>query len=86
MRIEHIAMYVNDLEGAKNFFVKYFKAISQKGHSFRSYKQFSCGNSRKRESAVLLLRMVKRKVGAECGKKRFCPCMGRDDGQARRDS
>jgi lactoylglutathione lyase len=23
MRIEHIAMYVNDLEGAKDFFVKY---------------------------------------------------------------
>ncbi|MBE8954187.1 MAG: VOC family protein [Quinella sp. 2Q5] len=26
MRIEHIAMYVNDLEAEKNFFVKYFKA------------------------------------------------------------
>lgn len=26
MRIEHIAMYVNDLENAKKFFVKYFKA------------------------------------------------------------
>lgn len=27
MRIEHIAMYVNDLEGAKDFFVKYFHAV-----------------------------------------------------------
>ena len=24
MKIEHIAMYVNDLEAARNFFVKYF--------------------------------------------------------------
>lgn len=28
VRIEHIAMYVNDLENAKNFFVKYFNASS----------------------------------------------------------
>lgn len=28
MRIEHIAMYVNDLEGTKQFFEKYFGAIS----------------------------------------------------------
>ena len=27
MRIEHIAMYVNDLEGAKDFFAKYFHAV-----------------------------------------------------------
>ncbi len=26
MRIEHVAMYVNDLEAAKNFFVKFFGA------------------------------------------------------------
>jgi lactoylglutathione lyase len=26
MKIEHIAMYVNDLEKAKNFFVRYFEA------------------------------------------------------------
>ena len=26
MRIEHIAMYVNDLEKTKEFFVKYFNA------------------------------------------------------------
>lgn len=26
MRIEHIAVYVNDLEGAKSFFEKYFSA------------------------------------------------------------
>lgn len=28
MRIEHIAMYVNDLEATKDFFVKFFKASS----------------------------------------------------------
>lgn len=28
MRIEHIAMYVNDLEKTKDFFVKYFNAIA----------------------------------------------------------
>lgn len=28
MHIEHVAMYVNDLEKARDFFVKYFNAIS----------------------------------------------------------
>lgn len=28
MKIEHIAMYVNDLEAAKEFFIKYFGAVS----------------------------------------------------------
>lgn len=42
MRIEHIAMYVNDLEGAKDFFCKYFDAASNflyhnKSTGFRSY-------------------------------------------------
>ena len=42
MRIEHIAMYVCDLDGAKEFFVKYFGAISNDGYhnrktGFRSY-------------------------------------------------
>lgn len=42
MRIEHIAMYVNDLEKAKDFFTKYFKATSNDGYhnkttGFRSY-------------------------------------------------
>ena len=32
MRIEHIAMYVNDLEATKEFFVKYFNATSNKGY------------------------------------------------------
>lgn len=27
MRIEHIAMYVENLENAKNFFIKYFNAV-----------------------------------------------------------
>ena len=42
MRIEHIAMYVNDLEKTKDFFVKYFHAIPNEGYhnkttDFRSY-------------------------------------------------
>lgn len=42
MKIEHIAMYVNDLEAAKEFFVKYLGAISNNGYhnpttNFRSY-------------------------------------------------
>lgn len=42
MRIEHIAMYVKDLEGAKAFFEKYLGAVSNDGYhnkntDFRSY-------------------------------------------------
>lgn len=42
MFIEHIAMYVNDLEKARDFFVKYFGAVSNEGYhnprtNFRSY-------------------------------------------------
>ena len=42
MKIEHVAMYVNDLEGAKNFFIKYLGASSNDGYhnvktDFRSY-------------------------------------------------
>ena len=42
MKIEHIAMYVNDLEKARDFFVKYFNAVSNNGYhnkttDFRSY-------------------------------------------------
>ena len=42
MRIEHIAMYVNDLEAAKDFFVTYFRAVPNGGYhnkttDFRSY-------------------------------------------------
>lgn len=32
MRIEHIAMYVSDLCGARDFFVKYFGAVSNEGY------------------------------------------------------
>lgn len=32
MRIEHIAMYVNDLEGARDFFVTYFGAVPNEGY------------------------------------------------------
>ena len=42
MRIEHVAMYVNDLEKARDFFVRYFHAASNDGYhnrktDFRSY-------------------------------------------------
>ena len=31
MRIEHVAMYVNDLEGAKSFFERYLGAAKKGG-------------------------------------------------------
>ncbi len=42
MKIEHVAMYVTDLEMAKNFFVKYFQAEATKKYhnqttDFKSY-------------------------------------------------
>lgn len=42
MQIEHIAMYVNDLEKTRDFFIKYFNAKSNEGYhnqttDFRSY-------------------------------------------------
>ena len=42
MQIEHIAMYVNNLESARDFFVRYFNATSNDGYhnkttDFRSY-------------------------------------------------
>ena len=42
MKIEHIALYVNDLEGARDFFEKYLGAKSNEGYhnpktDFRSY-------------------------------------------------
>ena len=42
IKIEHIAMYVNDLERAKDFFTKYFNATADAGYlnkttGFRSY-------------------------------------------------
>ena len=42
MKIEHIALYVNDLEKARNFFMKYLGAKSNDGYhnpktNFRSY-------------------------------------------------
>lgn len=42
MKIEHIAMYVNDLEKTRDFFIKYFGAVSNDGYhnkntDFRSY-------------------------------------------------
>ena len=49
MHIEHIAMYVNDLEKARTFFMRYFGASSNEGYQnprtdFRSYfLSFDCG-------------------------------------------
>ncbi len=42
VRIEHVAMYVNDLEGTKNFFERYMGAAANDGYhnvktDFRSY-------------------------------------------------
>ena len=42
MRMEHVAMYVNDLEGAKRFFERYLGAAANDGYhnvktDFRSY-------------------------------------------------
>lgn len=42
MKIEHIAMYVNDPEGARDFFIRYLQGISNDGYhnkntDFRSY-------------------------------------------------
>ena len=42
MKIEHVALYVNDLERAKDFFIKYFNAKSNDGYhnhktDFKSY-------------------------------------------------
>ncbi len=42
MKIEHIAMYVNDLEGARDFFIRYLNGTSNDGYhnkntDFRSY-------------------------------------------------
>lgn len=42
MKIDHIALYVNNLEGAKDFFVQYFDARPNEGYhniktDFRSY-------------------------------------------------
>lgn len=42
MKIEHIALYVHDLEAARDFFCRYFGAVSNEGYhnkttDFRSY-------------------------------------------------
>ena len=50
MKIDHLALYVNDLEGARDFFVQYFDATSNEGYhnektDFRSYfLRFSDGS------------------------------------------
>ncbi len=41
MKVEHIAMYVNDLEKAKDFFVKYFHAKSNDGYHNKTTNFYS---------------------------------------------
>lgn len=49
MKIEHIAMYMNDLEAGRDFFVRYFGGIAGKAYhnsntGFRSiFISFDCG-------------------------------------------
>ena len=40
MKIEHIAMYVNDLEGVKDFFVKYLGGSSNNGYHNTTIRAF----------------------------------------------
>ena len=44
MKIEHIALYVKDLETARNFFVKYLGAKSNEGyHNTKTcFRSFFC--------------------------------------------
>lgn len=42
MHIEHVAMYVNDLERARDFFVRYFGASANDGYHNRTTDFRSC--------------------------------------------
>ena len=42
MRIEHVAMYVNDLETARDYFIKYLGGISNNGYHNKSTGFRSC--------------------------------------------
>lgn len=51
MKIEHIAMYVQDLDAVRDFFIRYFEATSNNGYhnlrtGFRSYFLTFEGGSR----------------------------------------
>ena len=63
MKIEHIAMYVNELEKARDFFIKYFGAVSNDGYhnkntGFRSYFliAFSVGSREKVDTLTARLK------------------------------
>lgn len=63
MKIEHIAMYVNELEKARDFFIKYFGAVSNEGYhnkntGFRSYFliAFSVGSREKVDALTARLK------------------------------
>lgn len=50
MKIEHAALYVNDLETAKDFFVRYLDAVPNEGYhnprtDFRSYFPLPSGRA-----------------------------------------
>lgn len=42
MKIEHIAMYVNDLKGARDFFIRYLQGISNDGYHNKNTDFRSC--------------------------------------------
>ena len=53
MRIEHIAMYVNDLEAARDFFVNYLGGTSNDGlwlNSLCCCRGWNCCGGNKREN------------------------------------
>ena len=63
MRIDHIAMYVHDLEAARAFFIHYFGAVSNEGYhnrktGLRTY--FLCFEDGARLELMTRPRMVER--------------------------
>ena len=71
MRIEHIAMYVHDLEGARNFFVKYFNAESNEG-----YHNKKCGQVYPSGEEVSAFREADSRSAERFGQRRICSCTG----------
>lgn len=69
MKLEHVAMYVNDLEAEKNFFVKYFNAkAGSKYSNFRNdfsnyFLKFDDGSR---------LEIMTRSSSVDANKVRYC--------------
>ena len=62
MKIEHVALYVNDLEAAKDFFVRYLDAMPNEGYhnprtDFRSYYLTFAAGARREKVDVLTARL-----------------------------